>query len=177
MPFDEAYEYLTSLMVEKYDFEVKEALGLSGLFDDVVQAYAGDYFDGFHGLLSFLAAGIQRDTTPLIFYINRLHRIAQELFSNNWDVHTALITYLLEVEVQFSISSKKKDSITETKSRFRCILEKLNQVDLDHCDTEGLETTSIVDWIPDWDSKKVSGRKISLRPFIPRIYWKFVFDL
>ncbi len=49
MPFDEAYEYLTSLMVEKYDFEVKEALGLSGLSDDEVQAYASDYFDGFYG--------------------------------------------------------------------------------------------------------------------------------
>ena len=178
MPFEEAYHFMTSLMPEAYDSEIKERLGLDELGVAEVQAEAVDYFDGFHGVLYFFASGLQRDTTPIISYINRLHRIADMLFRSCWDIHVSLVNHLLSVEMILPVTcskiAAKKQVVEEMKERLRSTLVKSDNVDLDHCDTEGVEVLSAADLVPEWGAKKPRGKKVSLRPLVPRIYWKFL---
>lgn len=181
MPFEDAYELMTHLMPEAYDPELKERLGLGLLSEDDVQAEAESYFEAFHGIVYFFAGGLQRNTTPIIFYINRLNRIAETLFISCWDIQKALVEYLLTVEMGLPETclkiKAKKQAIEEMKSRLRLILVKNERVDLDHCDSQGVQIIDVADLVPDWVSKKVCGKKVSLRPFVPRIYWKCISKL
>jgi len=178
MPFEKAYDLMTSLMEEAYDPKVKEWLDLGSLDVVEVQAEAVDYFDGFHGVLYFFAGGLQRDTTPIICYINRLNRIADILFRSCWDIHVSLVNHLLSVEMRLPVTcskiAAKKEAIEEMKECLRSTLVKSDNVDLDHCDTEAVEVLSAADLVPEWGAKKPRGKKVSLRPLVPRIYWKFL---
>ncbi len=135
MPFETAYRKLTSLMKEEYDTRVKDELGLTDLSDREVKDDAKDYFDAFYGVRYFLVGGKRRDGISLNTYVKKLRTLGNSLFKENWDIHTALMTELLNIRSILRQTGKQLDNVNneiiQTKHWIRSAMQKHDTVDLD----------------------------------------------